>query len=607
MADYVPPLRDIRFVLEQLADLHGLSKLKAYEHADPDTVLGVIEESGRFMADVIGPLNRTGDTVGCTLGDDGQVTTPPGFSEAYRQYVDAGWGAVPFPPEFGGGGFPWLVAVMMQEMLASANMSFSLCPLLTQGAIDMLTQHGSPGQQATFLEKMVTGEWAGTMNLTESEAGSDLGAVRTKAVPTEDGTWRITGQKIFITYGEHDLTDNIIHLVLARVPDAPPGTKGISCFIVPKYLVNEDGSLGARNDLRCVSIEHKLGIHASPTCVLSLGDAGGAIGYLIGEANQGMRYMFTMMNTARLSVGLQGLSVAERAYQDALRYAQERKQGRAVGAAAGETSPIVEHPDVRRMLLTMKAYIEAMRAMLYTNAVSIDLARHHPDRAEREARRELVDLLTPICKAWCSDLGVELTSIGLQVHGGMGYVEETGVAQYLRDSRIAPIYEGTNGIQAIDLVLRKVPMRGGGVVKDLLAQMEALDRELAAVGPELAGVRSALANGVSVLREATDWIMSRGLAEPNDGLAGATPYLRLCGLVIGGWLLARSALAASRLLRDGGSDAGGGSDAIFLREKIGTARFYAEQLLPQTAGLLPAVTAGAGPLFQVDLSRAVLG
>ncbi len=601
MADYVPPLRDIRFVLEQLVDLDGLSKLEACDHADPDTVFGVIEESGRFMAHVVGPLNRGGDA-GSTLDGDGGVTTPPGFSEAYRQYVDAGWGAVPFPPEFGGGGFPWLIAIVMQEMMTSASMAFSLCPLLTQGAIEMLTQHGSPGQQATFLEKMVTGEWTGTMNLTEPQAGSDLGAVHAKAVPAGDGTWRITGQKIFITFGEHDLAGNIIHLVLARVPGAPPGTKGISCFIVPKYLVNENGSLGARNDLRCVSIEHKLGIHASPTCVMSYGDAGGATGYLIGEANQGMRYMFTMMNTARLSVGLQGLSIAERAYQDALRYAQERRQGRAVGAPAGESSPIVEHPDVRRMLLTMKAYIEAMRAMLYTNAVSTDLARHHPDRAEREGRRELVDLLTPISKAWCTDLGVDLTSIGLQVHGGMGYVEEAGVAQYLRDSRIAPIYEGTNGIQAIDLVIRKVPMRGGGVVKDLLTQMEALDRELAAVGPELAGVRSALANGVSALREATDWIMSHGLAEPNDALAGAAPYLRLSGLVIGGWLMARSALAASRLLPNAGD-----SDAVFFREKIGTARFYAEQLLPQAAGLLPAVTAGAGPLFQVDLSRAALG
>ena len=599
MTDYVPPLRDIRFVLEQLVDLHGLSKLEAYGHADPGTVFGVIEESGRFMADVVAPLNRSGDAVGSTLDGDGNVTTPPGFSEAYRRYVDAGWGAVPFPPEFGGGGFPWLVTVVMQEMLASASLGFSTCPALTQGAIDMLTQHGSPGQQATFLEKMVSGEWTGTMNLTEPQAGSDLGAVRTKAVPAGDGTWRITGQKTFITFGEHDLADNIIHLVLARVPGAPPGTKGISCFIVPKYLVNEDGSLGARNDLRCVSIEHKLGIRASPTCVMSFGDAGGAVGYLIGEANQGMRYMFTMMNTARLSVGVQGLAIAERAYQDALRYAQERKQGRAVGARAGEPSPIVEHPDVRRMLLTMKAYIEAMRAMLYTTAVSIDLALHHHDRAEREARRELADLLTPISKAWCTDLGVDLTSIGLQVHGGMGYVEETGVAQYLRDSRIAPIYEGTNGIQAIDLVTRKVPMRGGAVVADLLAQMEVIGPELAAAGPELAGVRSALANGVSALREATDWIMSRGLAEPNDALAGATPYLRLSGLVIGGWLLARSALAASRLLRDAG-----GSDAVFLREKIGTARFYTEQLLPQAASLLPAVTAGAGPLFQIDLTRA---
>jgi 3-(methylthio)propanoyl-CoA dehydrogenase len=597
MAEYVPPLQDIRFVLEQLVDLDGLSKLEPYAHADPDTVLGVIEESGRFMAEVIAPLNPVGDAVGCTLDGNGNVTTPPGFKEAYRQYVEAGWGAVPFPDDFGGGGFPWLVAVVMQELMASASMAFSLCPLLTQGAIHMLEQHGSPAQQATYLEKMVTGEWAGTMNLTEPQAGSDLGAVRAKAVPADDGAWRISGQKTFITFGEHDLADNIIHLVLARVPDAPPGTRGISCFIVPKYLVEDDGSLGARNDLRCVSIEHKLGIHASPTCVMSYGDAGGAVGYLIGEANQGMRYMFTMMNTARLSVGLQGLAITERAYQDALRYAQERRQGRAIGAPKGESSPIVEHPDVRRMLLTMRAYLEAMRALLYTNAISIDLARHHHDLVEREARRELVELLTPVSKAWCTDLGVELASVGLQVHGGMGYIEETGVAQYLRDSRIAPIYEGTNGIQAIDLVMRKVPMRGGGVVADLLAQIEALGPELDAAGQELAGIRSALATGVSVLREATDWILSRGPAEPNDVLAGATPYLRLSGLVIGGWLMARSALAASRLLRTAG-----GADAAFLQEKIDTARFYAGQLLPQAAGLLPAVTAGAGPLFRVDLS-----
>jgi 3-(methylthio)propanoyl-CoA dehydrogenase len=602
VAEYVPPLRDIRFVLGQIVDLSGLSKLEAYQHADPGTVFELIEESGRFAADVVGPLNRVGDVAGSTLDGGGMVTTPPGFGEAYRQYVAAGWGSVPFPLQFGGGGFPWLVTVVMQEMMTSASMSFSMCPLLTQGAIEMLAQHGSPGQQATFLEKMVSGEWAGTMNLTEPQAGSDLGAVRAKAVPSGDGTWRVTGQKIFITYGEHDLAGNIIHLVLARVPGAPAGTRGISCFIVPKYLVNEDGSLGARNDVRCVSIEHKLGVRASPTCVMSFGDAGGAVGYLIGEANQGMRYMFTMMNTARLSVGVQGLSIAERAYQDALRYAQQRRQGRAAGTLAGEQSPIVEHPDVRRMLLTMKAYIEAMRALLYTNAVSIDLARYHHDQAEREARRELVELLTPISKAWCTDLGVIVASIGLQVHGGMGYVEETGVAQYWRDSRIAPIYEGTNGIQAIDLVTRKMPMRDGGVVTGLLAQIEALGPELADAGPELAEIRPALASGVSAVREATDWIMTHGMAEPNDALAGATPYLRLFGQVIGGWLLARSALAASRLL-----PGAGGPDAAFLRDKIGTARFYAGQLLPEAVGLLPAVTAGAGPLFRVDLSRAALG
>jgi 3-(methylthio)propanoyl-CoA dehydrogenase len=602
MTDYVPPLRDIRFVLEQLVDLAGVCKLCAFEHIDPDTVFGVIEESGRFTAGVVGPLNRVGDTVGCVLDSAGNVTAPPGFTDAYRRYVEAGWGAVPFAPEFGGGGFPWLVTSVMQEMLASANMAFALCPLLTQGAIELLAHHGSPEQQATFLAKMVAGEWTGTMNLTEPDAGSDLGAVRTSAVPAGDGTWRITGQKIFITFGEHDLASNIIHLVLARVPGAPPGTKGISCFIVPKYLVTADGSLGERNDVRCVAIEHKLGIHASPTCVMSYGDVGGAVGYLVGEANQGMRYMFTMMNNARLSVGIQGLAMAERAYQDALRYAQQRRQGRAVGVPAGGPSPIIEHPDVRRMLLTMKAHIEAMRALLYTNAVSIDLARHHDNPAERQARRELTDLLTPISNAWCTDLGFELTSIGLQVHGGMGYVEETGVAQYLRDSRIAPIYEGTNGIQAIDLVTRKVPVRDGGVIADLLAAMDATGGELEAAGPQLAEIGLALASGATAVREATGWILANGQAQPSGALAGATPYLRLFGLVIGGWLMARSALAASQML-----SSGGGPGAAFLYEKISTAHFYAQQLLPQASGLLPAVTAGVGPLFAVDLSGAALG
>jgi 3-(methylthio)propanoyl-CoA dehydrogenase len=492
------------------------------------------------------------------------------------------------------------VSIVIQEMLTAANMAFSLCPLLTHGAIEMLLHHGSADQQATYLEKLVTGEWTGTMELTESEAGSDVGALRTRAVPAVDGSWRITGQKIFITYGEHDMAGQIVHLVLARVPDAPPGTRGISCFIVPKYLVAQDGSLGGRNDIRCVSIEHKLGIHASPTCVMSYGDQGGAVGYLIGEANRGMRYMFTMMNNARLSIGLQGLAIGERAYQAALVYAQERRQGRAVGAPGPASSPIVEHPDVRRMLLTMKAYIEAMRCLLYLNASSIDLGRHHPDPEVRQARQELVELLTPVSKAWCSDLGVELTSIAIQVYGGMGYVEEAGVAQYFRDSRIAPIYEGTNGIQAVDLVERKLPMRGGAVVKEFLAGIDALDPDLAAAGPELASMRVSLATAVAALAEATDWIMGHLLTSGDDALAGATPYLTMFGLVAGGWLLARSALAAHRLLPDA-------SDKAFLEEKIATARFYAEHLLPQAAGLLAAATSGAAGLSRVDLAGATLG
>jgi alkylation response protein AidB-like acyl-CoA dehydrogenase len=605
--DYAPPFRDIRFVLERVVDLQGLAKLEAYHHADPDTCFGIIEEAGRFLAEVFGPLNRIGDQVGSILDHAGNVVTPPGFRQAYQAYVDAGWGAVPFEPAFGGGGFPWVVAVVIQEILTSANMAFSLCPLLNQGAIDMLTRFGTPEQQATFLEKMIAGVWTGTMNLTEPEAGSDVGALRTKAVPSGggDGSWRITGQKIFITFGDHDLADNIIHLVLARIPGAPPGTKGISCFIVPKHLVNPDGSLGERNDLRCVSIEHKLGIHASPTCVMSYGDNGGAVGYLVGEANAGMRYMFHMMNVARLSVGLEGLAIAERAYQASRLYAQQRRQGRAVGAPATVSSPIVEHPDVRRMLLTMKAQTEAMRCLLYTNAAAMDRARHGADADERQANQELVDLLTPICKGWCTDVGVSVTSLAIQVHGGMGYVEETGVAQYYRDSRIAPIYEGTNGIQAIDLVMRKLPLRGGGVVKSLLGDMDSVVGELAEAGPDLDPIRVGLGNGIEVLRQASAWLLGRVASEPNDALAGATPYLELFGLVAGGWLLARSALAAHRQLA---ATAGGGADdEEFLAAKVATARFFCQQLLPGTAGLVPAVTAGAAGLYQIDLESATLG
>ncbi|HET6836360.1 MAG TPA: acyl-CoA dehydrogenase [Acidimicrobiales bacterium] len=588
-SDYIPPLSDMRFVLEKVVDLAGLAALPGYEHADPETVFGVLEEAGRLFSQEFAPLNRVGDAQHSRRHDDGTVTTPEGFTRAYRHYVEGGWAAVPFPADYGGGGFPWLVAVAMQEMLTAANMAFSLCPLLTQGAIDMLLRYGSEHQRETFLPKMVTGEWAGTMNLTESHAGSDVGALTTKAVPADDGTWRITGQKIFITYGEHDLSENIVHLVLARVPEAPPGTRGISCFIVPKFLVADDGSLGERNGVECVSIEHKLGINASPTCVMAYD---GAVGYLIGEPNQGMRYMFTMMNNARLSVGLEGLGLGERAYQQAVAYARERRQGRAPGAPAGESSPIIDHPDVRRMLLTMRAQIEALRCVAYLTAESLDLARLHPDADVRTWRQELADLLTPITKAWGTDLGVELTSLAVQVHGGMGYIEETGVAQHYRDARIAPIYEGTNGIQAMDLVGRKLPMRAGGVMYDFLDGIAATADELVASDGDLATIGKHLADAHATLKQTTDWLLANGPGDPDNALAGATPYLRMCGIVTGGWLLARSAQAAVRALDEGRGDSG------FLRQKVVTARFYAEQLLPQAAGLAPAVTAGPADLTE---------
>ena len=594
MTDYAAPLSDMAFVLGHVVDYPEIASWDAFAHADLDTVRGVLEECGRFMGEVLAPLNRVGDTVGSRRNEDGSVTTPPGFAEAYRRYVQAGWSAVPFPPEHGGGGFPWVVGLAIQEMLTSANMGFSLCPLLTQGAIDALLHHGSETQQQVYLARMVTGDWTGTMNLTEPQAGSDVGALTTRAVPRPDGSYRIFGTKIFITYGEQDLTENIVHLVLARTPDAPPGTRGISCFIVPKFLVGPDGELGERNDVTCVSIEHKLGIHASPTCVLSFGDRGeGAWGELIGDENAGMRYMFTMMNNARLSVGLEGLAISERAYQQALDYAQERVQGRAVGASSA-ASPIIEHPDVRRMLMTIKAYDEGLRCLLYLNAASIDRSAHAPDPGARERAAELVGLLTPVCKAFGTDLGVELTSLALQVHGGMGYVEETGVAQHFRDSRIAPIYEGTNGIQAADLVGRKLGLRGGAAVHDLIALMHEADAELADAD-DLAPIRDALRTHVADLERATAW-MAEHAGDPAGTLAGSVPYLRIFGLVTCGWLLARSAAAATRLLAEGG----GGFETAFLQAKVTTARFYATQLLPQAAGLVPAATAGAADLFAIE-------
>ncbi|MBI2710588.1 MAG: acyl-CoA dehydrogenase [Actinobacteria bacterium] len=601
-AAYAPPLRDIRFVLEHLVDLSGLSKLEPFRHADPDTVQGALEEFGRLMAEVWAPTNQIGDVEGSQLVDGG-VRTPAVFKPAYRQYVDAGWPAVAFAPEYGGGGFPWLVGAVLQEMLNSANMALAMAPMLTHGAIDALALHGSEAQREVYLRRMVSGEWTGTMNLTEPEAGSDVGALRTRAVPQPDGTFRITGQKIFITFGDHDLTANVVHLVLARTPGAPPGTKGISCFIVPKFLVEPDGTLGARNDVEVVSLEHKLGIKASPTCVLAFGDGGeGAVGELIGEEHAGMRYMFTMMNNARLGVGIQALGLAERAYQAAIAYARERRQGRAPGAPAGHTSPIVEHPDVRRNLLTMKATTEAMRAMCLLQAEQIDLARHLPDGTARTAARELADLLTPMTKSWCTDMAETVTSIGVQVHGGMGYIEETGVAQHYRDAKITQIYEGTNGIQAQDLIGRKVPVRGGAVVAELAARMRATVEELSGAGEPLAGVHRELGLALDTLDAATAWLMERGLADPVEALGAATPYQRLFATTVAGWLMARAALAARRLQASGGGDLG----AEFADAKLVTARFFVEQLLPSVHGLLAAVRAGAADLMALTPGQLAL-
>lgn len=592
MSEYLAPLEDMKFALKEVVDIASLTELPNFSKVGLESLDDILDEAGRFFNEVISPTNRVGDLEGSKLNQDGTVTTPTGFKEAYAQYVDAGWGAISFDPEYGGGGFPWLVGIAVTEMLTAANMAMSLNPMLTQGSIHALSAHGDPNQKLAWLPKLITGEWAGTMNLTEPQAGSDVGALTAKAELQGNGTYLISGQKIYITWGEHDLTENIIHLVLARTPDAPPGTKGISLFIVPKFLVNDDGSLGEENDVKCLSIEHKLGIHASPTCVLQFGDNGGAIGYLVGDENSGMRYMFTMMNQARLAVGLEGLAVADRAYQQALEYALERRQGRRPETPKGESSLIIEHPDVRRMLMTMKAYVEAMRCLVYLNAKAIDIAHHHPDESEREQGRELTDLLTPLSKGWCTDLGNELTSLGIQVHGGMGFVEETGAAQHYRDIRIAGIYEGTNGIQAIDLVGRKLNMRNGDVVFELLTQIDETVTTLNERGLEEIGLPLKEAN--ESLKTASTWLLESGAANGDAVLAGATPYLRMFGTTIGGWLMANSALSAQQLLTEATEN------TEFLQAKIETARFFAQQLLPQATGLLASVTSGSDSMFAIN-------
>ena len=582
MSNFVVPTEDMKFALDVVGRIGEISKLNGFQHLDTQTVGDIIDEAGRFFTEVIAPLNRVGDEQGSTL-DDGAVTSPEGFKEAYRAYIDAGWAAAQFPEEWGGGGLPYTVGLAINEMFKTANMAFSLCPMLTHSAVEALLRHGSDEQKALYLEKLVTGEWTGTMHLTEPQSGSDLGSIRARAVPQEDGTYRIFGTKIFITWGDHDLTDNIVHFVLAKTPDAPAGTKGISMFLVPKYLPDADGSPGERNDYRIVSIEHKLGIHASPTCVVSFGDGGeGAVGWMVGNEFEGMRNMFTMMNTARIGVGIEGLALTERSYQQSLAYARERIQGRRPGGT--EEVPIIQHPDVKRMLLTMKASAEAMRALIYHTALHNDLAHHADDETTRRNAASTVALLTPVVKAWCTDLGVEMTSVGIQVHGGMGFIEETGVAQHYRDARIAPIYEGTNGIQAIDLVLRKLPLDGGDAVSRHISGMtEVMDRMHA--HPDLEVFRDRLTSAIQGLVDTTEWLSARlGAGETDVVLAGATPYLRQFGLVTAGWLMAVQAVAA----REGVE----GYDPDFLEAKVANARFYGEHLLPMASGLVPTIKAG---------------
>ncbi len=592
MTTYRAPVRDMQFVLNELAGLKNLAVLPGYEEVTPELAEVVLEGAARLASEVLAPLNKIGDERGATLTKDG-VLAAGGFGAAYRQFVDNGWNALGGDPEYGGQGLPRLVAAAAMEMWNSANMSFALCPLLTAGGMEAIKAHASDELKNRYLPKLVSGEWSGTMNLTEPQAGSDLSTVRTRAVPEGDH-YRISGQKIFITWGDHDMAENVVHLVLARLPRAPDGTRGISLFLVPKFLVHPDGSLAERNDVACASIEHKLGIHASPTCVMSFGEKEGAIGYLVGRENEGLPHMFTMMNEARQKVGLQGLGIAERAYQAARDYAKERVQGRPVGQRRGDRVTIIHHPDVRRMLLTMKSQIEAMRAFGYVLAADIDLAHKHPDAEERHRHQKRVDLLTPVFKGWCTELGVEIASLGIQVHGGMGYIEETGAAQYLRDARIAPIYEGTSGIQAGDLVGRKLPLDNGRAMTALIGEMRAAEGQLGGSdNVDFPAIRENLTAGIQALEQSTQWMLKTIGEDPDAAMGASVNYMMLTGYVCGGWQMARAALAARVRLTSG-------ADEDFYRAKIATARFYAEQILPKANALLTAVKSGASTALVLE-------
>src|SRR6201991_3518911 len=585
---YRAPINDMLLALNHGAGLKAAVEAGHYGDFDADIAAAVLEEAGKFATDVLAPLNKVGDEHGIKL-DSGKVTTAPGWPDAYARWTDAGWNAVSGPEAFGGQGLPLAINAACTEIWSASNVAFGLCPLLTLSAIEALDAHGSDELKQIYLEKLVSGEWTGTMQLTEPQAGSDVGALRSRAERAPNGTYRIKGTKIFITYGDHDMTDNIVHFVLARLPDAPAGTRGISLFLVPKFMVNADGSLGARNDIYASGVEHKLGMHASPTCTMTMGDDGGAVGYLIGEENRGMQCMFTMMNQARLGVGLEGVGVADRAYQQALAYAQERKQGKAVGKNGDGSDAIIVHPDVKRMLLQMRAMTAAARSICYATAVALDVAVRAKDakvRADADARGAL---LTPIAKAFSTDIGNEVAYLGVQVHGGMGFIEETGAAQHYRDARITTIYEGTNGIQSIDLVTRKLGANGGESVWKLLDELFAIVKQVEASNDPAFGTTGAkLREALGALERSSKWLLERMAAAPNDALAGATPYLRLFGSTLGGCMLAGEALAAK------------GNGEGDPQRHVALARFFAENITVQATSLEKTVTDSADAVNGAD-------
>jgi 3-(methylthio)propanoyl-CoA dehydrogenase len=587
MSEYVAPLKDMQFVLRELVGLEPITALPGHEDVSEELAAAILEEAGKFAGGVLSPLNVVGDREGARWMD-GEVHTAPGWKEAYGQFCAGGWHALSCSTEFGGQGLPRVVSSLAEEMWNGANVAFAVGIMLTRGAIEALELCGSEAQKVMYLPRLVSGEWTGTMNLTEPQAGSDLSAVRSKAVPQSDGSYKVHGQKIFITYGEHDLTPNIVHLVLARTPGAPEGVKGISLFVVPKFLVNRDGSLGRRNDVRCVSIEHKLGIHASPTAVLAFGDNEGATGWLVGDENRGLEYMFIMMNAARYSVGLEGVGLCERAYQRARDYARGRLQGGELGGKSREKVAIVRHPDVRRMLLEMKSRTESLRALASVVAAEMDIAHGHPDEEARRESQAFVNLMIPVVKGWSTETSVHVTSLGVQVHGGMGYIEETGAAQHLRDARITPIYEGTTGIQAVDLIGRKIARDGGQAAKKVLREMGAVQEQLMGTGaPDHAALATRLSAGITALRQCVEFVVDQNDRNPKAAAAGAVPMLELFGTVAGGWQMARSALAAHSRLQQGDSD------AEYLQAKQLCARFYGDHVLSRAPALAETVLRGA--------------